>query len=324
MKEYKILGNQDTRSGFGEGLVEAGKENANVVALCADLAGSVRMDLFKKEFPERYIECGIAEANMVSIASGMALSGKVPFVGSFAAFATGRVYDQIRQSIAYSDTNVKIAGSHAGITLGEDGATHQILEDIGLMKMLPNMVVINPCDHNQTKQATIAAARYKGPVYLRFGRPKVPTFIPENMPFEIGKAIVLNEGSDVSIFATGHLVYHALEAAKELEKQGIKAEVIDIHTIKPLDNEAILKSVNKTKCVVSCEEHQYNGGLNDSIAQLLVRNNPLPMEYVGIDDKFGESGKPDELMKEYGLTAENIVKAVKKVLARKPIKNTLF
>lgn len=324
MKEYKILGNQDTRSGFGEGLVEAGKENENVVALCADLAGSVRMDLFKKEFPERYIECGIAEANMVSIASGMALSGKVPFVGSFAAFATGRVYDQIRQSVAYSDTNVKIAGSHAGITLGEDGATHQILEDIGLMKMLPNMVVINPCDHNQTKQATIAAARYKGPVYLRFGRPKVPTFIPEDMPFEIGKAIVLNEGSDVSIFATGHLVYHALEAAKELEKQGIKAEVIDIHTIKPLDNEAILKSVKKTKCVVSCEEHQYNGGLCDSIAQLLVRNNPLPMEYVGIDDKFGESGKPDELMKEYGLTAENIVKAAKKVLARKPVKNTLF
>jgi transketolase len=261
---------------------------------------------------------------MVSIASGMALSGKVPFVGSFAAFATGRVYDQIRQSVAYSDTNVKIAGSHAGITLGEDGATHQILEDIGLMKMLPNMVVINPCDHNQTKQATIAAARYKGPVYLRFGRPKVPTFIPEDMPFEIGKAIVLNEGTDVSIFATGHLVYHALEAAKELEKQGIKAEVINIHTIKPLDNEAILKSVNKTKCVVSCEEHQYNGGLNDSIAQLLVRNNPLPMEYVGIDDKFGESGKPDELMKEYGLTADNIVKAAKKVLARKPVKNTLF
>jgi transketolase len=324
MKEYKILGNQDTRSGFGEGLVEAGKENENVVALCADLAGSVRMDLFKKEFPKRYIECGIAEANMVSIASGMALSGKVPFVGSFAAFATGRVYDQIRQSVAYSDTNVKIAGSHAGITLGEDGATHQILEDIGLMKMLPNMVVINPCDHNQTKQATIAAARYKGPVYLRFGRPKVPTFIPDDMPFEIGKAIVLNEGTDVSIFATGHLVYHALEAAKELEKQGIKAEVIDIHTIKPLDNEAILKSVNKTKCVVSCEEHQYNGGLNDSIAQLLVRNNPLPMEYVGIDDKFGESGKPDELMKEYGLTADNIVKAAKKVLARKPVKNTLF
>jgi transketolase len=324
MKEYKILGNQDTRSGFGEGLVEAGKENENVVALCADLAGSVRMDLFKKEFPKRYIECGIAEANMVSIASGMALSGKVPFVGSFAAFATGRVYDQIRQSVAYSDTNVKIAGSHAGITLGEDGATHQILEDIGLMKMLPNMVVINPCDHNQTKQATIVAARYKGPVYLRFGRPKVPTFIPEDMPFEIGKAIVLNEGTDVSIFATGHLVYHALEAAKELEKQGIKAEVINIHTIKPLDNEAILKSVNKTKCVVSCEEHQYNGGLNDSIAQLLVRNNPLPMEYVGIDDKFGESGKPDELMKEYGLTADNIVKAAKKVLARKPVKNTLF
>lgn len=317
MKEYKVLGNQDTRSGFGEGLVEAGKENENVVALCADLTPSVRMDLFKKEFPNRFIECGIAEANMISIASGMALSGKVPFVGSFAAFSTGRVYDQIRQSVAYSDTNVKIAGSHAGITLGEDGATHQILEDIGLMKMLPNMVVINPCDHNQTKQATIAAARYKGPVYLRYGRPKVPTFIPEDMPFEIGKAIVLNEGKDVSIFATGHLVYPALKAAEELEKQGIKAEVINIHTIKPLDNEAILKSVGKTKCVVSCEEHQYNGGLGDSIAQLLVRNNPAPMEYVGIDDKFGESGTPDELMVKYGLTSENIIKSTKKVIARK-------
>ncbi|MCH3924367.1 MAG: transketolase family protein [Bacteroidales bacterium] len=317
MKEYKVLGNQDTRSGFGEGLVEAGKENENVVALCADLTPSVRMDLFKKEFPNRFIECGIAEANMISIASGMALSGKVPFVGSFAAFSTGRVYDQIRQSVAYSDTNVKIAGSHAGITLGEDGATHQILEDIGLMKMLPNMVVINPCDHNQTKQATIAAARYKGPVYLRYGRPKVPTFIPEDMPFEIGKAIVLNEGKDVSIFATGHLVYPALKAAEELEKQGIKAEVINIHTIKPLDNEAILKSVGKTKCVVSCEEHQYNGGLGDSIAQLLVRNNPAPMEYVGIDDKFGESGTPDELMVKYELTSENIIKATKKVISRK-------
>lgn len=317
MKEYKVLGNQDTRSGFGEGLVEAGKENENVVALCADLTPSVRMDLFKKEFPNRFIECGIAEANMISIASGMALSGKVPFVGSFAAFSTGRVYDQIRQSVAYSDTNVKIAGSHSGITLGEDGATHQILEDIGLMKMLPNMVVINPCDHNQTKQATIAAARYKGPVYLRYGRPKVPTFIPEDMPFEIGKAIVLNEGKDVSIFATGHLVYPALKAAEELEKQGIKAEVINIHTIKPLDNEAILKSVGKTKCVVSCEEHQYNGGLGDSIAQLLVRNNPAPMEYVGIDDKFGESGTPDELMVKYGLTSENIIKATKKVISRK-------
>lgn len=317
MKEYKVLGNQDTRSGFGEGLVEAGKENENVVALCADLTPSVRMDLFKKEFPNRFIECGIAEANMISIASGMALSGKVPFVGSFAAFSTGRVYDQIRQSVAYSDTNVKIAGSHSGITLGEDGATHQILEDIGLMKMLPNMVVINPCDHNQTKQATIAAARYKGPVYLRYGRPKVPTFIPEDMPFEIGKAIVLNEGKDVSIFATGHLVYPALKAAEELEKQGIKAEVINIHTIKPLDNEAILKSVGKTKCVVSCEEHQYNGGLGDSIAQLLVRNNPAPMEYVGIDDKFGESGTPDELMVKYELTSENIIKATKKVISRK-------
>ncbi|MBQ6754868.1 MAG: transketolase family protein [Bacteroidales bacterium] len=317
MKEYKILAEKDTRSGFGEGLLEAGKENPNVVALCADLSPSVRMDLFQKEFPERFIEVGIAESNMVSIASGMALSGKIPFVGSFAAFSTGRTYDQIRQSVAYSDTNVKIAGSHAGITLGEDGATHQILEDIGLMRMMPNMVVINPCDFTQAKQATIASARYKGPVYIRYGRPKVPVFLTEDTPFEIGKALMLNEGKDVSIFATGHLVWQAILAAQELEKEGISAEIINIHTIKPLDNEAILTSVKKTGCVVACEEHLYNGGLGDSIAQLLARNYPSPMEYVGIDDQFGESGKPMQLMDKYGLNAKNIIEKAKKVISRK-------
>lgn len=317
MKEYKILAEKDTRSGFGEGLLEAGKENPNVVALCADLSPSVRMDLFQKEFPERFVEVGIAESNMVSIASGMALSGKIPFVGSFAAFSTGRTYDQIRQSVAYSDTNVKIAGSHAGITLGEDGATHQILEDIGLMRMMPNMVVINPCDFTQAKQATIASARYNGPVYIRYGRPKVPVFLTEDTPFEIGKALMLNEGKDVSIFATGHLVWQAILAAQELEKEGISAEIINIHTIKPLDNEAILTSVKKTGCVVACEEHLYNGGLGDSIAQLLARNYPSPMEYVGIDDQFGESGKPMQLMDKYGLNAKNIIEKAKKVISRK-------
>lgn len=317
MKEYKILGEKDTRSGFGEGLLEAGKENPNVVALCADLTPSVRMDLFQKEFPERFIEVGIAESNMISIASGMAIAGKVPFVGSFAAFSTGRTYDQIRQSVAYSDTNVKIAGSHAGLTLGEDGATHQILEDIGLMKMLPNMVVLNPCDHTQAKQATIAAARYNGPVYIRYGRPKVPVFLTEDTPFEIGKALLLNEGKDVTLVATGHLVWQALQAASELEKEGISAEVINIHTIKPLDDEAILKSVKKTGCVVACEEHMYNGGLADSVAQLLVRNNPAPIEYIGVDDQFGESGKPMELMAKYGLDCEHIVLAAKKAISRK-------
>lgn len=317
MKEYKITGNKDTRSGFGAGLLEAGRRNKDVVALCADLTGSVKMDSFAQEFPERMIQCGIAEADMIGIAAGLALSGKVAFAGSFAAFSTGRVYDQIRQAVAYSNTNVKIAGSHAGITLGEDGATHQILEDLGLMKMLPNMVVLNPCDYNQTKAATIAAAEYNGPVYIRFGRPKVPVFIPEDMPFEIGKAIVLNEGSDVSLMTTGHLVWEALQAAEMLEKEGIKAEVLDIHTIKPLDSEAILHSAKKTGCVVSCEEHQYNGGLGESIAQLLVRNNPMPMEFVGIDDKFGESGKPDELMVKYGLKAVNIAEAAKKAISRK-------
>lgn len=317
MKEYPQLGSKDTRSGFGVGLLEAGKRNENVVALCADLIGSVRMDLFQEAFPERMIECGIAEANMIGIAAGLALSGKVAFASSFAAFSTGRVYDQIRQAVAYSNTNVKIAGSHAGITLGEDGATHQILEDIGMMKMLPNMVVLNPCDHNQTIAATIAAAEYNGPVYIRYGRPKVPVFIPEDMPFEIGKAIVLSEGKDVTLVATGHLVWEALQAAKILEEEGISAEVIDIHTIKPLDKEAILKSVAKTNCIVGCEEHQFNGGLNESIAQLLVRENPKPMEFIGIDDSFGESGTPDALMEKYGLKAKNIVEAAKRVIARK-------
>lgn len=317
MKKYDILGNKDTRSGFGDGLLEAGKRNPNVVALCADLTESVKMTAFKEEFPDRFIQVGIAESNMVSIAAGMALSGKVAYIGTFAAFATGRVYDQIRQSVAYSNTDVKICGSHAGITLGEDGATHQILEDIGLMKMIPNMVVINPCDYNQTKQATIAISEYKGPVYLRFGRPKVPIFISEETPFEIGKAIVLNEGKDVTIIATGHLVWEAIVAGEKLAEQGIDAEIINIHTIKPLDTEAILRSVSKTGCVVSCEEHQYNGGLNDSVSQLLSRNNPKPIEYIGIDDKFGESGKPEDLMVKYGLKSENIISAVHKVIKRK-------
>lgn len=317
MKEYKILGEKDTRSGFAEGLLQAGKENENVVALCADLTPSVRMDLFAKAFPDRFFQVGIAESNMVSIASGMALSGKIPFVGSFAAFSVGRTYDQIRQSVAYSDTNVKIAGSHAGITLGEDGATHQILEDIGLMRMMPNMVVINPCDFNQTKQATIAAAKYNGPVYLRYGRPKVPVFIPEDMPFEIGKAIVLNEGTDVTLFATGHLVWQALEACKQLESEGISAEVINIHTIKPLDKEAVLNSVKKTKCCVSCEEHMFNGGLSDAIAQTLAMNMPTPMEFIGVDDEFGQSGKPMQLMEHYHLMAKDITTAAKKVIKRK-------
>lgn len=317
MKEYPILANKNTRSGFGAGLLEAGKENGEVVALCADLTSSVKMDDFAKAFPDRMIQCGIAEADMVGIAAGLALSGKVAFVGGFAAFVTGRVYDQIRQSVAYSETNVKIAGSHAGITLGEDGATHQILEDIGLMRMLPNMVVLNPCDYNQTKAATIAAARHKGPVYLRFGRPKVPVFIPEDMPFEIGKALVLNEGKDVSLVATGHLVWEALEAARMLESEGISAEVMDIHTIKPLDTGAILASAKKTGCIVGCEEHQYAGGLSELVAGLLCRNMPCPMEFVGVNDSFGESGKPDELMVKYGLKACNIVEAAKKAIARK-------
>lgn len=317
MKKYTILGNKDTRSGFGDGLLEAGKKNPNIVALCADLTDSVKMGGFKKEFPKRFFQIGIAEANMIGIASGMAISGKIPYASSFAAFATGRVYDQIRQSVAYSNANVKICASHAGITLGEDGATHQILEDIGLMRMMPNMIVINPCDYNQTKQATIEIANYKGPVYLRFGRPKVPVFISEDTPFEIGKALMINQGKDVTIIATGHLVWEAILAGEILEKQGIDAEIINIHTIKPLDNEAILKSIEKTGCVVSCEEHQFNGGLNDSISQLLSRHLPRPIEYIGINDSFGESGSPEELMIKYKLKSENIVEAALKSISRK-------
>lgn len=317
MKKYTVLGNNDTRSGFGDGLLEAGRNNPDIVALCSDLTDSVKMGGFKKEFPERFFQTGIAEANMIGIASGLAISGKIPYASSFSAFATGRVYDQIRQSVAYSDANVKICGSHAGVTLGEDGATHQILEDIGLMRMMPNMVVINPCDYNQTKQATIAIANYKGPVYLRFGRPKVPIFIPEETPFEIGKALMLNEGKDVTIIATGHLVWEAIQAAEKLEGMGIDAEVINIHTIKPLDTEAIIKSVEKTGCVVSCEEHQFNGGLNDAVSQLLSRSMPRPIEYIGVEDSFGESGTPEELMVKYKLKSDNIVEAAKKAISRK-------
>jgi transketolase len=317
MKKYTSKGNKDTRSGFGDGLLEAGKKNENVVALCADLTGSLKMDAFKNEFPDRFIQAGIAEANMIGVAAGLTIGGKIPFTGTFANFSTGRVYDQIRQSVAYSDKNVKIAASHAGLTLGEDGATHQILEDIGLMKMLPGMTVINPCDYNQTKAATLAVAEHHGPVYLRFGRPKVPVFMPENEKFEIGKAITLIEGTDVSIFATGHLVWEALQAAEELAAKGISAEVINIHTIKPLDDQAVLASVAKTKCVVTAEEHMRHGGLGDSIAQLLSRENPTPMEYVAVNDSFGESGTPEELMKKYGLDAAHIVKATEKVIKRK-------
>jgi transketolase len=317
MKKYTSTGNKDTRSGFGDGLLEAGKKNENVVAMCADLTGSLKMDAFKNEFPDRFIQAGIAEANMIGMAAGMTIGGKIPFTGTFANFSTGRVYDQIRQSVAYSDKNVKICASHAGLTLGEDGATHQILEDIGLMKMLPGMTVINPCDYNQTKAATIAIAEHHGPVYLRFGRPKVPVFMPENEKFVIGEAIHLTEGTDVSIFATGHLVWEALQAAEQLEAKGISAEVINIHTIKPLDAKAVLASVAKTKCVVTAEEHMRNGGLGDSIAQLLSRENPTPMEYVAVNDSFGESGTPEELMTKYGLDAANIVKAAETVIKRK-------
>jgi transketolase len=317
MKKYTNSGSNDTRSGFGEGLLEAGRLNPNVVALCADLIGSLKMDAFVKEFPERFFQVGIAEANMIGISAGLTIGGKIPFAGTFANFATGRVYDQIRQSVAYSGKNVKICASHAGLTLGEDGATHQILEDIGLMKMLPGMCVINPCDFNQTKAATIAIAEYEGPVYLRFGRPKVPNFTEANQKFEIGKALLLNEGTDVSIFATGHLVWHAIEAGEILAEKGINAEIINIHTIKPLDKTAILNSVNKTKCVVSAEEHQMNGGLGDSIAQLLSLQMPTPMEMVAVNDSFGESGTPEQLMEKYGLTTNAIVEASLKVLNRK-------
>ena len=315
--DFTIQNQKDPRSGFGEGLLEAGRRNPKVVAFCADLTPSLKMGDFAKEFPNRFFQTGIAEANMINMAAGMALSGFVPFTGTFAAFSTGRVYDQIRQSVAYSNKNVKLAASHAGVTLGEDGATHQILEDIGMMKMLPNMTVIVPCDFNQTKNATIAAAEYDGPVYLRFGRPKVPNFTPADEKFVIGKAQMLQEGSDVTIFACGHLVWKAIEALPILKEMGINSELINIHTIKPLDVEAILKSVKKTRCVVTAEEHQRNGGLGDSIAQVLALNMPCPMEMVAVNDEFGQSGTPDELMKAYHLDTPDIVEAVKKVVGRK-------
>lgn len=317
MKKYTYTEKKDTRSGFGAGLSALGKTNPNVVALCADLTGSLKMDAFQKEHPERFFQVGIAEANMIGIAAGLTIGGKIPFTGTFANFSTGRVYDQIRQSVAYSGKNVKICASHAGLTLGEDGATHQILEDIGLMKMLPHMTVINPCDYNQTKAATIAIADYEGPVYLRFGRPSVPNFTSADHKFEIGKAVLLNEGTDVTIVATGHLVWKAIEAAEALAAKGISAEVINIHTIKPLDNEAILKSVSKTKCIVTAEEHQRNGGLGDSVAQLLAMHQPCAQEYVAVNDSFGESGTPDELMTKYGLDSIDIIHAAEKVVKRK-------
>ena len=317
MKEYTNSGNKDTRSGFGAGLLEAGRQNSEVVALTADLEGSLKMGDFKAEFPERFVQCGIAEANMVGTAAGMAIAGKIPFVGSFAEFVTGRVYDQIRQEVAYGQTNVKIAASHAGITLGEDGATHQTMEDIALMRALPGMVVINPCDYNQTKAATIAAAKYDGPVYLRFGRPSVPNFTPEDQTFEIGKAYVMNEGKDVTIIATGHLVWEALKAAEILENEGICAEVIDIATIKPLDEAAVVASAMKTKAVVVTEEHNMAGGLGELVAGVLAAKMPVPMEYVNGGDRFGESGTPAELMAAYGLDGEHIAEAARKAMFRK-------
>lgn len=317
MKEYINQGSKDTRSGFGDGLTELGRTNPNVVALCADLIGSLKMNQFIKENPERFFQVGIAEANMIGIAAGLTIGGKIPFTGTFANFSTGRVYDQIRQSVAYSDKNVKICASHAGITLGEDGATHQILEDIGLMKMLPGMTVINTCDYNQTKAATIAIADYEGPVYLRFGRPSVANFTAVDQKFEVGKGILLQEGKDVTIVATGHLVWESLEAAKILHEKGIVAEVINIHTIKPIDKDIILKSVAKTKCIVTAEEHNYLGGLGESVSGALAQNNPTPQEFVATKDTFGESGTPAQLMDKYGLNKDAIVTAVKKVIKRK-------
>ena len=315
--KYTDTGKKDTRSGFGVGLLKAGQANPNVVALTADLKGSLKMDAFAAEFPERFVQCGIAEANMVGVAAGLAITGKIPFIGSFAEFVTGRVYDQLRQEVAYGQTNVKIASSHAGITLGEDGATHQTMEDIALMRALPGMVVLNPCDFNQTVQATLAAARYNGPVYLRFGRPSVPNFTPEDEPFVIGKAIVLNEGKDVTLIATGHTVWESLLAAEALEAEGIKAEVIDIATIKPLDEEAILQSVKKTGAVVVAEEHNLAGGLGEAVAGVLARKHPAPVEFVNGEDKFGQSGTPSALMAAYGLDAPHIAEAAKKAIGRK-------
>ena len=319
MKNYTYTEKKDTRSGFGDGLTELGLNNKNVVALCADLTGSLKMNEFKNNHPDRFFQVGIAEANMMGIAAGLTIGGKIPFTGTFANFSTGRVYDQIRQSIAYSGKNVKICASHAGITLGEDGATHQILEDIGMMKMLPGMTVINTCDYNQTKAATLAIANHAGPVYLRFGRPKVPVFTDSNQKFEIGKGIKLIEGSDVTIVATGHLVWESIEAAKVLNKSGINAEVINIHTIKPLDEKIILESVSKTKCIVSAEEHNYLGGLGESISRILSKNMPSPQEFVATKDTFGESGTPAQLMKKYGLNSDAIIEKAKKVINRKII-----
>ncbi len=317
MKKYIDQGKNDTRSGYGAGMTELGRTNPNVVVLCADLIGSLKINQFIEENPDRFFQIGIAEANMMGIAAGLTIGGKIPFTGTFANFSTGRVYDQIRQSIAYSDKNVKICASHAGLTLGEDGATHQILEDIGLMKMLPGMTVINPCDYNQTKAATIAIAEYEGPVYLRFGRPKVANFTPADQKFEIGKALMLNEGTDVTIVATGHLVWEALIAAENLESQGISAEVINIHTIKPLDEEAVLKSVKKTGCIVTAEEHNHLGGLGESIARVLATKHPTPQEFVATNDTFGESGTPEQLMEKYGLNNKAITQAVLNVIKRK-------
>lgn len=317
MKKYTVLGKNDTRSGFGAGFLELGRANNQIVGLCADLTGSLKMDAFEKEFPERFFQCGISEANMIGVAAGLSITGKVPFAGTFANFATGRVYDQIRQSVCYSAKNVKIAASHAGLTLGEDGATHQILEDIGLMRMLPHMTVIVPCDYTQTKQATLALGKHIGPAYLRFGRPKVETFIPEDMPFEIGKAQILSEGTDITLIACGHLVWKSLMAAELLEAKGVSAEVINLHTIKPLDEASILKSISKTKCLVTAEEHNIFGGMGDLIAGVLSRNNPVPMEMVAVKDSFGESGTPEELMVKYGLDTSDIVRAAEKALNRK-------
>lgn len=317
MKKYTDSGKKDTRSGFGAGLTELGRNNPNVVALCADLVGSLKMQDFIDENPERFFQVGIAEANMIGMAAGLTIGGKIPFAGTFANFATGRVYDQIRQSVAYSGKNVKICASHSGVTLGEDGATHQILEDIGLMKMLPGMTVINTCDYNQTKAATLAIAEHEGPVYLRFGRPKVANFTPEDQKFEIGKAVHLLEGNDVTIIATGHLVWEAIQAAEQLNEKGLSAEVINIHTIKPLDEEAIINSVKKTGCVVTAEEHNFLGGLGESVARTLALSNPAPQEFVATQDVFGESGTPDQLLAKYGLNAEAIVKASEKVMKRK-------
>jgi transketolase len=317
MIEFEILGNKDTRSGFGEGLSELGRTNPDVVALCADLTGSLKMDAFQKENPDRFFQVGIAEANMIGLAAGMTIGGKVPYTGTFANFSTGRVYDQIRQSVAYSQKNVKICASHAGLTLGEDGATHQILEDIGMMRMLPNMTVIVPADFNQTKQATIAIAKHHGPVYLRFGRPVMPIFVKPDADFRIGKADILTEGTDVTIIACGHLVWKSIEALKTLSDKGISVELINMHTIKPLDEEAILKSISKTKCVVTAEEHMINGGLGEAVSQVLSRKLPVPQEFVAVNDSFGESGTPMGLMTKYGIDTKNIIDAVEKVITRK-------